>query len=84
MLVEETDRTKQESEEYISFMSKKTTKRQSLIISLGDKNKHELAEIEVQRSREENEFKGLYSNNLEHFHTIFLISKERKSPKEVR
>ena len=58
MLVEETDRTKQESEEYISFMSKKTMKRQSLIISLGDKNKHELSEIEKLRRREENEFKG--------------------------
>ena len=58
MLVEETDRTKQESEEYISFMNKKTMKRQSLIISLGDKNKHELSEIEKLRRREENEFKG--------------------------
>ncbi|KAI6652620.1 Calponin homology domain-containing protein [Oopsacas minuta] len=58
MLVEETDRTKQESEEYITFMSKKTIKRQSLIISLGDKNKHELAEIEKLRRVEENEFKA--------------------------
>ena len=69
MLVEETDRTKQESEEYISFMSKKTMKRQSLIISLGDKNKHELAEIEVQRRREENEFMGLY---FDHFRSLFF------------
>ena len=62
MLVEETDRTKQESEEYISFMNKKTMKRQSLIISLGDKNKHELSEIEKLRRREENEFKGTVCN----------------------
>ena len=64
MLVEETDRTKQESEEYISFMNKKTMKRQSLIISLGDKNKHELSEIEKLRQREENEFRGGVSLNL--------------------
>ena len=42
--------------EYMSYMEKKTTKRQTTIITLSDHNKQEIRNIELQKEIMEEEF----------------------------
>jgi len=48
-LNEEAGQTRTESHEYMSFMAKKTNKRQTAIISLSDKNENELQKISAEK-----------------------------------
>lgn len=50
-LQEEAQQTRLESHEYMSYMSKKTQKRQTTIISLSDRNQKELDDIKEQKEQ---------------------------------
>lgn len=55
-LQEEAQQTRLESHEYMSYMAKKTQKRQTTIISLSDSNQQELENIKQQREQMLNEY----------------------------
>ncbi|KXJ28511.1 golgin subfamily A member 6-like protein 7 [Exaiptasia diaphana] len=55
-LQEEAQQTRLESHEYMSYMSKKTQKRQTTIISLSDRNQQEIKNIDEQKEQLLKEF----------------------------
>ncbi|RDD42086.1 Coiled-coil domain-containing protein 166 [Trichoplax sp. H2] len=57
-LQEEARRTRIESHEYMSYMSKKTNKRQSAVVSLSDKNQEEIQKIAEQKRQMMQEYEA--------------------------
>lgn len=55
-LEEEARKTRVESHEYMTYMTKKTKKRQSAIVTLSDRNQAELNEVRQQRAQMTAEF----------------------------
>ncbi|XP_064406247.1 basal body-orientation factor 1-like [Halichondria panicea] len=50
-LQREADKSKDESQDYQTYISRKAQKRQTMIVSLNDHNQHELREIQEQREK---------------------------------
>jgi len=57
-LQSEAQKIRIESHEYMSYMEKKTSKRQTTIITLSDHNKQEIRNIQLQRQHMEEDFDG--------------------------
>ncbi|CAL1543370.1 unnamed protein product [Lymnaea stagnalis] len=55
-LQNEAQKIRIESHEYMSYMEKKTSKRQTTIITLSDHNKQEIRNLQIQRQNMEDEF----------------------------
>jgi len=55
-LQSEAQKIRIESHEYMSYMEKKTSKRQTTIITLSDHNKQEIRNIQLQRQHMEEDF----------------------------
>ncbi|XP_060071782.1 coiled-coil domain-containing protein 166-like [Ylistrum balloti] len=55
-LQQEANRVRNESHEYMSYMEKKTSKRQTTIITLSDHNKHQIRNILLEKEIMEKEF----------------------------
>ncbi|KAK7112122.1 coiled-coil domain-containing protein 166-like [Littorina saxatilis] len=55
-LLQEAQKVRIESHEYMSYMEKKTSKRQTTIVTLSDHNKQEIRNIQLQRQVMEEEF----------------------------
>ncbi|MEE6523130.1 hypothetical protein FKM82_021865 [Ascaphus truei] len=56
LLQEEAERVRAESQEYLSYMSKRSQRRQDAIVSLSDQNQRELEEIRRQKEELESRF----------------------------
>ncbi|XP_005108522.1 coiled-coil domain-containing protein 166 [Aplysia californica] len=79
-LQSEAQKIRIESHEYMSYMEKKTSKRQTTIITLSDHNKQEIRNIQLQRQNMEEEFddkkKALENLLLEKQHLLEKTNQE--------
>merc|ERR1711963_170340 len=79
-LQSEAQKIRIESHEYMSYMEKKTSKRQTTIITLSDHNKQEIRNIQLQRQNMEEEFdekkKSLENLLLEKQHLLEKTNQE--------
>ncbi|GFN81974.1 coiled-coil domain-containing protein 166 [Plakobranchus ocellatus] len=79
-LQNEAQKIRIESHEYMSYMEKKTSKRQTTIITLSDHNKQEIRNIQLQRQNMEEEFdekkKSLENLLLEKQHLLEKTNQE--------
>lgn len=81
-LQKEAERTKEESQDYQTYVSRKAQKRQSLIVSLSDHNQQELRMIQQQKEEvikdHEEKKAGLNATLLEKENELLKIQKELK------
>ncbi|CAG5131916.1 unnamed protein product [Candidula unifasciata] len=87
-LQNEAQKIRIESHEYMSFMERKTNKRQTTIITLNDHNKQEIRNLQLQRQNMEEEFnekkKVLETLLLEKQHVLAKANKELKELQEYK
>lgn len=87
-LQQEAQKVRIESHEYMSYMEKKTSKRQTTIITLSDHNKQEIRNIQLQRQVMEGEFdekkKALQALLLEKQHLLEKTNQELNDLQEYK
>ncbi|XP_076458449.1 coiled-coil domain-containing protein 166-like [Babylonia areolata] len=87
-LQQEAQKVRIESHEYMSYMEKKTSKRQTTIITLSDHNKQEIRNIQLQRQTMEEEFdekkKALEALLLEKQHLLQKTEQELTDLQEYK
>lgn len=87
-LQQEAQKVRIESHEYMSYMEKKTSKRQTTIITLSDHNKQEIRNIQLQRQVMEEEFdekkKALEALLLEKQHLLEKTNQELADLQEYK
>nr|KAG5713877.1 hypothetical protein BaRGS_024504 [Batillaria attramentaria] len=87
-LQQEAQKVRIESHEYMSYMEKKTSKRQTTIITLSDHNKQEIRNIQLQKQVMEEEFdekkKALEALLLEKQHLLEKTNQELNDLQEYK
>lgn len=87
-LQQEAQKVRIESHEYMSYMEKKTSKRQTSIVTLSDHNKQEIRNIQLQRQVMEEEFdekkKALEALLLEKQHLLEKTNQELNDLQEYK